>query len=279
MFRKFKSLAHEQKHGYAYDSQAWDSKAPIESHFRMFETYGDGLCQHSPDYSVQVEFLADYLASPAQAMLGDAELANELRFTIWQRPDVKHIAWAASVIYKAPKDGDWNHKRTYFSAKEMKLSKAPAKQYDKRYEEVREIHDGSPKSIFRILIPEYADGWSATATPRRSGTGAWRTTSTWNSRANSLTGSTATATRLGNCGMRMRCVCASRSLGVCVPPRSQASRITGGTSRRSRSRSQRRNSRRLPMDKHQRKNRRMKHKQSPPTPPKFRGNRPARASG
>jgi hypothetical protein len=158
MFRHFKSIAHEKQYGYSYDSQAWTSNAPIESHFRMFDTYGDGLVQHPPDYSIQVEYLADYLASLAQAMLEDAELANELRFTIWQRPDAKHIAWAASVIYKAPKENDWNHKRTYFSAREMKLSKAPAKQYDKRYEEVRDIHDGSAKSIYRILIPEYADG-------------------------------------------------------------------------------------------------------------------------
>jgi hypothetical protein len=158
MLRKFKSIAHEQQFGYAYDSQAWTSNAPIESHFRMFDTYGDGLTQHSPDYSVQVEHLADYLVSLAEAMLADAELANELYYTIWQRPDAKHIAWAASVIYKAPKEGDWSAKRKYFSAKEMKVSASPLKQYDKRYEEVRDIHDGSPNSIFRILIPEYADG-------------------------------------------------------------------------------------------------------------------------
>jgi hypothetical protein len=163
MLKKFKSIAHEQHHGYAYDSQAWDAKAPIESHFRMYETYGDGLVQHSPDWSVQVEYLADYLASLAEAMLADEELARDLYYTIWRRPDAKHFAWAASVIYKAPKEGAYG-KRRYFSAKEMKVSWSPAKEYDKRYEEVREIHDGSPNSIFRILIPEYADGMEKYAT-------------------------------------------------------------------------------------------------------------------
>ena len=107
---------------------------------------------------MQVEYLADYLASLAEAMLTDAELSHELFFTIHQRPDAKHIAWAASVIYKAPKDGEYTSKRRYFSATQMKVSSSPSKQYDKRYEELREIHDGSPNSIYRILLPEYADG-------------------------------------------------------------------------------------------------------------------------
>lgn len=158
VLRKFKSLAHEKEYGYAYDSQACDAQAVIESHFRMFHDYGDGLTQHSPDWSVQADFLADFLASLAQAMLTDDELARDLYYTIWQRPDAKHIAWAASVIYKAPKDGECTSKRRYFSAKEMKVSGSPSKQYDRRYEEIREIHDGSPDSIYRILLPEYADG-------------------------------------------------------------------------------------------------------------------------
>jgi hypothetical protein len=158
MFKRFASIAHSKEFAYAYDSQAWDAHAPIESNFRMFETYGDGLCQHSPDFSVQVEFLADYLASLAQAMLRDDELCRDLFFSIWRRPSDKEIAFAASVIYKPPKENGWKHRRTYFSAKELKVSKAPSKEHDKRYEEVRDIHDGTSKSIFRILIGEYSSG-------------------------------------------------------------------------------------------------------------------------
>jgi hypothetical protein len=164
MFRKFSSIGHSTEFAYSYDSQAWDSKAPIESKFRVFHNYGDQLVAHSPDWSVTVDLLPDYLMSLAQAMLTDAELANELYFTIWRRPDAKHIQWASTVIFKAPKEGTFNAKPTYFSAKELKLSKAPAKQYDKRFEEVRDIHDGSPNSIFRILLPEYADGMEKYAT-------------------------------------------------------------------------------------------------------------------
>jgi hypothetical protein len=49
MLRKFASLKHPMEFGYAYDSEAWTSRAPIDTHFRMFQTYNDGLCQHSGD--------------------------------------------------------------------------------------------------------------------------------------------------------------------------------------------------------------------------------------
>jgi hypothetical protein len=157
MLKKFESIADKQ-HGYSYDSQAFDIHAPIDCHFRMFETYGDGLCQHSPDWSVQLDHLADYLASLAQAMLADEELAQNCRFTFARRPSVKEIEFAASVKFKAGEEKDWLKNRRWFSAKELKVSQAPSKEHDKRYEEVREIHDGSPDSIFRILVGEYSSG-------------------------------------------------------------------------------------------------------------------------
>ena len=163
MHKRFTSIGHGAEFAYAYDSQAWDMHAPMESHFRQYHNYGDGLTAHSVDWSVQVEFLADYLASLAQAMLTDDELARDLYYTIWRRPDAKHIAWAATVIYKAPKEGEYG-KRRYFSAREMKVSAAPSKEYDKRYQEIRDIHDGSANSIFRILLSESADGMEKYAT-------------------------------------------------------------------------------------------------------------------
>jgi len=157
MLKKFESIADKQ-HGYSYDSQAFDIHAPIDCHFRMYDTYGDGLCQHSPDWSVQLDHLADYLASLAQAMLADEELAHNCLFTFARRPSVKAIEFAASVKFKAGEEKDWLKSRRWFSAKELKVSKAPSKEHDKRYEEVREIHDGSVNSIFRILVGEYSSG-------------------------------------------------------------------------------------------------------------------------
>ena len=140
MLKKFASIADKQ-YGYSYDSQAFDVHAPIDCHFRMFDTYADGLTQHSPDWSVQLDHLADYLASLAEAMLTDEELARNCLFTFSRRPSVKAIEFAASVKFKAAEEKDWLRGRRWFSAKELKLSKSPSREHDKRYEEVREVHD------------------------------------------------------------------------------------------------------------------------------------------
>ncbi len=161
ILRKFPSLAYPEKYGYAFNSEEHDYKAPIEAHFRMFETYGDGLTQHSGDWSVTSEFLTDYLASLAAFIIGEDETAEglssqedliqALSYLIANRPNVEQIEFAAGVIYK-------EGKTRYFSAKEVKVSASPSKSYDKRYEEIRDFHDGSAKSIYRVLIPEYATG-------------------------------------------------------------------------------------------------------------------------
>jgi hypothetical protein len=157
MYKKFKSLAGTE-FAYCYDSQQYGGNAPIDANFRQFYVYNDGLTAHSADWPIQKENIADYLGSLAEAMLTDAELANELSFKFGRKPSVKQIEFAAGIIYKSPKENESFLKRTYFSVSELKVSTSPSKQHDKRYEEVRSIHDGSPAAIFRILIPEYASG-------------------------------------------------------------------------------------------------------------------------
>lgn len=158
MLRKFASLAYPKKYGYAYDTEAFDHRAPIDGHFRMFETYGDGVIQHSGDWSITQEFLTDYLGSLAEILVNDEELLQRVNFQLCQRPNVEQIEFAASVIYQQPKDGAYPKTR-YFSLSELKISSSPSKRHDKRYEEIRDVHDGSAESIYRILIPEYAHGF------------------------------------------------------------------------------------------------------------------------
>src|SRR5664279_1332330 len=104
MFKKFASIAYPEKYGYIFDSEGYSTREnAVHSHFKMFETYNDGMTQHSGDWCVTSEYIADYLASAAQAMLTDDELAQNMAYSIWRRPDVKEIAFAASIEYKAPK--------------------------------------------------------------------------------------------------------------------------------------------------------------------------------
>lgn len=162
MKHTFPSLAFPNKYAYAYDSEAYDTRSTLESKFRMFETYGDGLCQHSGDWSVTVEHIADYLASMAQSLLDIRDDERRQRiyqamfFILNRKPSVKQIEFAASIVFKES-DKEWGSRR-YYSIKEIKVSKSSAKEHDKRYAEIPSWADGSADAIYRLLVPEYADG-------------------------------------------------------------------------------------------------------------------------
>lgn len=156
MRTKFASIAKPAEYAYVFDSDAYDSHPQVDSHFRMFATYGDGLCQHSGDWAITTEFMADYLASLATVMLADEELTKHAAYELTHAPSLKDIEFAASVVFKES-DRDWSHRR-YYSTSERKLTSSRAKQHDKRYEEIAEWNNGTPAAIYRMLIPSYAHG-------------------------------------------------------------------------------------------------------------------------
>ena len=157
MLRKFASLKHPEAYGYAYDTEVMDLHATVNDHFRQFETCGDGMIQHSRDWSITREFLPDYLYSLAQSLLTDEELANTVRFTLSNGPDVKSIEFAASVVFK-PQEGCelYEVKNRYYSMEECKVTANDAKRYDKRYARVATWQDGSAAAIFHMTLPSYA---------------------------------------------------------------------------------------------------------------------------
>lgn len=165
MFRKFASIGNPDTMGYSFDTEQWSGNAPIHTAFRAYQTYGDGLTQHSGDWPITSEQFADYMVSLAQAMLADQELAEHLHFTIARAPNRKAIEFAASIVFKpAGGEGDVSgcyrreKKARYFSMEERKVTASDAKQYDKRYQKVESWCDGSPYAIYRMLLPEHANG-------------------------------------------------------------------------------------------------------------------------
>lgn len=153
MIRKFASRLTPNEYAYAFDSEAWTSDAEVDPHFRMFSTYGDGICQHSGDWSIHLDHLADYLASLAVAMRDDDELLQRSAFSFLRAPSVEKIEFCAGVIFKES-DRSWD-KRRYYSVSERKLSSSRSKEHDKRYEEIREWNNGTPEAIYRMLTPDY----------------------------------------------------------------------------------------------------------------------------
>lgn len=153
---KFASLAHPDKYGYAFDRSAWSSSTETNSSYRQYETYGDGLTQHSNDWPVLFDNLTDYLASLAVAMLANNELVEAANFSLRRAVGADKIAFAAGVVWKET-DNDWA-KRRYFSVSLQKMGNK-TKEHDKRFTEVGRYHDGSRAAIFRMVCPEYPDGF------------------------------------------------------------------------------------------------------------------------
>lgn len=164
MLRKFESIMNPDTLGYSFDTEQWLAHAPIHTALRAFQTYGDGLTQHSGDWPITSEHFADYMVSLAQAMLTNQELAEHLLFTLSRGPNRKAIEFAAGIVFK-PADGQDDvslcyrreKKTRYFSIAEQKVT-ASDKQYDKRYQKVESWCDGSPSAIYRMLLPEHANG-------------------------------------------------------------------------------------------------------------------------
>ena len=159
MLRKFASIEHAETIGYAYDTDGYTSNAAVHSAFRAFQTYGDGMCQHSGDWSIQPEHVADYLFSLAAAMLEDTELTQYLYFKLAARPADEAIAFAASVVFKPAAEGSrYEKKARFYSVEERKLTATDSKRHDRRYEQVADWNDGTPSAIMRMICPQYADG-------------------------------------------------------------------------------------------------------------------------
>lgn len=152
---RFPSIAHPAKYGYAFDSSAWNGGSDSNPSFRQYETYGDGLTQHSGDWSVTLEYLADYLYSLGAAMQTNDELTDAVSFVITRQPDSDRIAFAASVVWKES-DNHWD-KRRYYSTKLLKVG-GRAKEHDNRFQAITTHEDGSRASIFRLITSEYACG-------------------------------------------------------------------------------------------------------------------------
>ncbi len=155
MRTKFQSLQYPEKYGYVFDSEAWRG-GEIESTFQMFETCGDGLIQHSHEWAITRDFVADYMASLGTAMLADSELVEKLAWKLTRTPRIEDILFCAGVKWKES-DGQYN-KRRFYSVSERKVSGAAAKEHDKRYTQIEPWNDGSPEAIYRMLRPEHNDG-------------------------------------------------------------------------------------------------------------------------
>jgi hypothetical protein len=149
VFKRFPSIEHPETYGFSFNSDIWDSRSNFCMYMRMWRTEGDGMIQHSHDWSVTPEFAGDYLHSLAQAALEDDELAKGIAWRFPDTPTAERMAFAAGIKFDT--DKGYGVAR-YYSLELRKIGTSQKLEHDKRYERIERHHDGGPRSIWGILL-------------------------------------------------------------------------------------------------------------------------------
>ncbi|MHB9008695.1 MAG: hypothetical protein ACYDC1_17410 [Limisphaerales bacterium] len=156
----FKSLGFSSTIGYvAGTEELWNAYWPMRGiavHHTagFFQTYGDSAGhQHSSGSVCGVMHFADWCASLAAHLLENPEKG----FTVPLRgiPD-SHVEFYKSMQYRDGKD-------QYYNPRELKVSTASSRQYDKRWKPVTVSMIGSPESALQLYLEDGqhdAGGWS-----------------------------------------------------------------------------------------------------------------------
>ena len=152
----FPSLSRPDKFGFMWDTDHYAQYPGFDEHCLFFDTYGDGMTQHSVEHPITAEFAADYMASLAAYLLENPERVDSVRYQFTPNYNDKDVAFAASVVYKEAPEGK-RQKEHYYSIEERKITASENKRYDKRYNRVETWMDGKPEATVRLLWREYYD--------------------------------------------------------------------------------------------------------------------------
>jgi hypothetical protein len=148
------------KDGYQSPWQFPRSGDPLHDCAGWFQTYGDGMTQHSHASPIQRQDVLDYLASLAAYLVEhhDSETLECLAKD-WPNPECNvgrvSVTFALSVKRKETTDKNGYSKRQYYSMDARKVSTADAKRNDRRWEEVPEYANGTAQSACRLLYKSF----------------------------------------------------------------------------------------------------------------------------
>jgi len=156
----FPSLAKPEKTGYMWIKDGWDVSWRFDRHRDTlidnacwFDTYGDGMVQHSHEAPLARSEALDYVASLASALVANhSEDALACVEHNWPHPKQQIgrdlIVFAQGLRYK-------EDKRRYYNKCDRKVSAAESKRHDKRWDEVPSWADGSIKSVLALVNAEF----------------------------------------------------------------------------------------------------------------------------
>jgi hypothetical protein len=142
---KFKSISSDQR-GYAVDRDNYSSGG-CEARFRRFDTYGDGLIQHSGMYGVMPEDLTDFLESLAVHLHENLSDAEYLGWIFRSRVSNDEMDFLMKIKYdeEKPKLMSLKHQKVIKPDAKVKASEAGD------YEPVPSSLDGTYQGMFLTL--------------------------------------------------------------------------------------------------------------------------------
>jgi len=155
----FKSIKRGDKIGYSlstgtsnkFEGFYHNPSRYVSGNIVQFDTYGDGMIQHSPGYGVTVEDMKDCLASLAIHISKDQTCIPEVE-KIWPYEINQHqVRFLLTLKYNPDKD-------TYYNLVDQKKSTHSSKRHDNRWVKLEDWFKGDSYSIFRIMRQLY---WSA----------------------------------------------------------------------------------------------------------------------
>lgn len=167
---RFPSIGRAATTGYVYDTEAWTANngGILAQEILQYDTMGDGMTAHTPNYPVRIEHAADYLLSFAEYLLSVTDLEEikriysgvhyRLRFDEWHR---ESLAFAHSVRYvEYGEDVPYNKRKTHYYSRELKkVSTAEKLKHDRRWEEVPRWADGGVKAMVGLLSGDRFTYW------------------------------------------------------------------------------------------------------------------------
>lgn len=120
--------------------------APLSQHIEQFETYGDGLTQHSGAWCAQWSELTDVCLSLTKAIVADPlnEAWGVLHYTL-RGTSQETLRFVLSIKYREDKE-------QWYSLEDRKVSTSETKQHDRRWEKVETWMDGKPGNALSILL-------------------------------------------------------------------------------------------------------------------------------
>jgi hypothetical protein len=136
---------------YCYEtSKEWNYSSTrgnyIDEHYYEYWSGNDGMTKHAPEYNVQTDNWIDFFASLYMHLEENPDDLKEIAYN-WPLPVYKDkVKFFLELKYD-------EKKRKYYNESELKVSCAPAKANDRRWELVPEWADCSVEACMRFLMP------------------------------------------------------------------------------------------------------------------------------